>query len=505
MLGHKVPFNHGALRSGSARGGETASGVALIAGPAIKGGMTSRNHSFACASFDATRVSRRHLLKVGGLGLLGFSLPGLLQAEAKKPGLLARAKSVIFLFQWGGPSHLDMFDMKPDAPEQIRGPHKAMASKADGIQVSERLPRTAKVMDKVTLIRSVHHTMKNHNSAGYYALTGHEPSSDDQRLRDSLDLYPAYGSTVDRLGPVSGEMPTFVSYPHVIADGSITPGQHASFLGKVHDPLYIAQDPNSADFSLPELSLPNGLTVERLESRREIQKLIDAQSRLLDYSAAAKGLDAYYEKALTMLNSPRLRNAFNLAAESPKVREQYGRTTYGQGCLLARRLVEAGTKFVTVYFSDNIGGQSTDGGGWDTHGFNNTRMYPIIEKYHLPMTEQTLPTLLEDLEQRGLLDTTLVVWMGEFGRTPKINDNASRDHWPECYTVLLAGGGVKRGFVYGASDKHGAHPAKDPVRPDDIAATIYHLLGIDSQSWVRGVGDRPVPITEGKPVMGVIA
>ena len=390
--------------------------------------MNSASRPFACGDFQADRFSRRHVLKVGGLGLLGLTMPGLLQAEALQKGPKARAKSVIFLFQYGGPSHLDMFDMKPNAPEQIRGPHKPISSSADGIQVSEHLPKTAKVMDKVTLIRSMYHTMKNHNSAGYYALTGHAPPSDDQRLRDSLSLFPAYGSVVDRLAPVRGDMPTSVAYPHVIADGSITPGQHASFLGKVHDPLFIPQDPNSPDFSLPELSLPTGLSYERVMQRRALQQMIDAQTRMLDYSPAARGLDSYYEKALAMLHSPKLREAFNLSAEPAKVRDAYGRTTYGQGCLLARRLVEAGSKFVTVYFAESIGGQSTESGGWDTHGFNNTRMYPIVEKYHLPITEQTLPTLLNDLETRGLLDTTLVVWMGEFGRTPRINENASRDH-----------------------------------------------------------------------------
>ncbi len=467
--------------------------------------MIHRSRSYACGGYQGAQISRRHLLKVGGLGLLGLNIPGLLQAAAKPNGPKARAKSVIFLFQYGGPSHLDMFDMKPNAPEQIRGPHKPISSSADGIQVSEHLPRVARVMDKVTLIRSMTHTMKNHNSAAYYALTGHAPPSDDQRLRDSLSLFPAYGSVVDTLSPVSGEMPTFVSYPHVIADGSITPGQHASFLGKVHDPLFIPQDPNSPDFNLPELSLPANLPYERVAQRRELQKLIDGQTRLLDYSAAARGLDSYYEKALAMLQSPKLRAAFNLNAEPAKVREAYGRTTYGQGCLLARRLVEAGSKFVTVYFAESIGGQSTESGGWDTHGFNNTRMYPIIEKYHLPITEQTLPTLLNDLEDRGLLEETLVVWMGEFGRTPRINDNASRDHWPQCYTTLLAGGGVKRGFVYGASDKTGSHPAENPVRPDDLAATVFHLLGIDPHTEVHGVGNRPVPISEGQPVTAVIA
>jgi len=460
--------------------------------------------SWACCGFHATRFSRRHLLKIGGMGLLGLTLPKLLQA-AEKNGPKPRAKSVIFLFQFGGPSHLDMFDMKPDAPEAIRGPHQPMSSNVPGIQVNDRLPRTAKIMDKVTLIRTMHHTMKNHNSASYYALSGHEPPSDDQRLRDSLELFPGYGSVVDRLAPIREDMPTFVAYPHVIADGSITPGQHASFLGKRHDPLFFTQDPNSPDFSLPELSLPANLPYERVAARRELQKIIDQQSRLLDYSAAAKGLDDYYQRALAMLNSTRLRDAFNLSAEPANVRESYGRTTYGQGCLLARRLVEAGAKFVTVYFSNSIGGQSTESGGWDTHGFNNTRMYPIIEKYHLPITEQTLPTLLIDLDERGLLDSTLVVWMGEFGRTPKINENASRDHWPQCYTVLLAGAGVKRGFVYGESDKTGSYPAKDLVRPDDLAATIYYLLGIDPHTEVLNSLNRPVLISEGKPVMGVIA
>ena len=285
----------------------------------------------------------------------------------------------------------------------------------------------------------------------------------------------------------------------------MTPGQHASFLGKVHDPLLVTRDPNAPNFSLPELSLPAGVTFERLSARRELQKLIDDQTRLMDHAAAARGLDAYYEKALAMLHSTKLREAFNLEAEAPKLRDRYGRHTYGQSCLLARRLVQAGVKFVTVYFADNIGGQRTDGGGWDTHGFNDTRMFPIVEKYHLPITNQTLPVLLSDLDEHGLLDSTLVLWMGEFGRTPEINKNASRDHWPQCYTALLAGGGVKRGFVHGESDKHGKFPAKNPVRPDDLAATMYHLLGLDPQTEIRNHQNRPIMIAEGGVVHDVVA
>jgi len=324
-------------------------------------------------------------------------------------------------------------------------------------------------------------------------------------LRDSLELFPAYGSVVDKLSPGRDEMPTFVSYPHRIADGSTTPGQHASFLGKAHDPLFVPRDPNAPDFALPELSLPQGLSVDRLHARRGLQKIIDGQSRLMDWSADAAGLDAYYNKALAMLRSNKVKQAFDIGAEPDAVRQKYGRSTYGQGCLLARRLVEAGSKFVTVYFDRSIGGQSKSSGGWDTHGFNNTRMFPIVEARHLPITDQTLPTLLIDLEERGLLDETLVVWMGEFGRTPKINGNKSRDHWPQCYTVLMAGGGLKRGYAYGTSDDRGMHPASNPVRPDDIAATVYHLMGIDPESEVRDNQNRPLPITRGHAILDLIA
>lgn len=462
----------------------------------------------ACNNFHHSRLlSRRSILRAGGLGLFGMTLPRLIYAEevARNPKLIAKAKSVIFLFQWGGPSHLETFDMKPNAPSGIRGFHQPISTKADGIQINSLLPKTSKVMDKVTLIRSIHHKMKNHNSAGYYALTGHAPPSDDQRLKDTPDLFPAYTSVVDRMLPSRSEVPSSVHLPYVVSDGTQTPGQFASFLGKPHDPFLVTQDPNANNFTLPELSLPANVSYDRLSARRGLQQLIDSQSRLLDYSAEARGLDGYYEKALSMLNSTQLREAFDLSKESDKTRDAYGRSTYGQSCLLARRLVEAGVKFVTVTFDPGIGGQSTTSGGWDTHGFNDTRMFPIIEQRHLPITDQTLPTLLNDLEDRGLLDETLVVWVGEFGRTPRINKSISRDHWPFCYTALLAGGGAKRGFVHGASDKNGEHPAENPVTPDDLAATMYHMLGIDPHTEVRDVADRPVPLSYGNVINNIIA
>src|SRR5687768_8611163 len=269
-------------------------------------------------------LSRRTLIRVGGAGLLGLTMPKLLRAaEATKSEPVAprvRAKRVIFLFQWGGPSHVDMFDMKPNAPEAYRSPIAPISSSCPEIQVCEQLPETAKRMHKVSLIRTLTHTMKNHNSAGYYALSGHAPPTDDQRLRDSLDLFPAYGSVVDQLAPPSAGMPTFVSYPHVISDGSITPGQHASFLGKAHDPLLFTDDPNSANFKLPELTLPSNLPLDRLARRREMQKLVDRQARLLEISGEARGFDEYYDKAIGMLTSDKVKQAFDLSAEKPEVR-----------------------------------------------------------------------------------------------------------------------------------------------------------------------------------------
>src|SRR6056297_950168 len=260
--------------------------------------------SSACNNFRSLQLSRRSLLSIGGMGMMGLNMPTLLRAGESRSGqsdaLPVRAKRVIFLFQWGGPSHLDTFDMKPSAPAEIRGPLKPISSVVPGLPVCEHFPEMAKRMDRVTLIRSMTHTMKNHNSAGYYALTGQAPPSDDQRLRDSLDLWPGYGSVVDRLGPNRGEMPTFVSYPHRIADGSVTPGQHASFLGKRHDPFFFTNDPNTTPFQLPELTLPSGLDLERMRQRRSLQQLVDRQAGLLERSSEVRGFDDYYQKAISM-------------------------------------------------------------------------------------------------------------------------------------------------------------------------------------------------------------
>ena len=459
-------------------------------------------------AFTLPELSRRSVLQIGGMGLLGLTLPRLLEArtfQPAAPATVARAKSVIFLFQWGGPSHVDTFDMKPAAPDGYRSLFQPIAASVPGLNVCEHLPQTAKVLHRIAQIRTVHHTMNNHNSAGYTALTGTEPPIDDQRLRESLDLFPGYGSVVDAMAPAGRGLPTSVSFPYQIADGSVTPGQRASFLGRRHDPFFFRDDPNSADFRLTQLSLPADVSLDRLSSRQGLQQIINRQAKDLDQSAAAQGLNAFYGRALEMLNSPDVRRAFDISAEPAALREAYGRTTYGQSCLLARRLVEHGVKFVTVYFAPSIGGRSKTDGGWDTHGFDNTRMYEILPEWHLPMTDHTLPVLLNDLSDRGLLDETLVLWMGEFGRTPKINGSISRDHWPKCYTALMAGGGVQGGAVYGASDKYGAVPDRDPVSVGDLAATLYYALGIDHTQEVHDNLNRPLPLAKGRPVTEIFA
>lgn len=442
-------------------------------------------------------LTRRAAIRVGGASLFGLSFPRFL-AAAERARDKARVKSVILLHQWGGPGQHETFDPKPDAPDNVRGWFKPTQTKVPGLHVCEKLPKIAEVIDKLCVVRCMAHTtpMKNHNSAGYYSLTGVAPPTDDQRLRDSTDLFPAYGSIVSKLAPAPKGVATFVSFPHVIADGSITPGQHASFLGKTHNPLFVGDDPNKPDFRLPELSLPQGVSPDRLASRTDILKLIDEQAGLLEQSAVARGVDESYQKAVAMLTSPRFKEAFDLSKESPAARDRYGRTTYGQSCLLARRLVEAGAKFVNVYFARSIGGK---GNGWDYHGFRGEDPVERLNEL-LPVTDQTLPALVLDLEERGLLNSTLVVWVGEFGRTPRISSNGGRDHWPQCYCAALAGGGAKGGFVYGASDKLGAYPAVGRAAPEDLAATMFDALGLDPEAEIRDSLNRPLPISRGQPL-----
>ena len=433
-----------------------------------------------CPAYARTAApSRRAVLRAGVAGFAGLNLPAALRAEGS-PANRPKAKSVIFLHQFGGPSHLDTFDMKPDAP--------------DGIRVCEHLPNFAKVIGKFAQIRSVNHRTKNHNPATYYSLTGHSPPLDDIRLRDTLELYPAYGSTVAKLAPSADPgVPSFVSYPHVIRDGSVTPGQSASFLGKPFDPFFVGQDPNSEGFKLPELTLPQSMSMERLEARRGLMRTLDRQAELMETSATARGIDAFYDRALTMLASPTVRRAFDLSREDKALRDAYGRTTYGQGCLLARRLVESGVPFVEV--------SST---GWDTHQDNFDRVKKLSGEIDAPIA-----ALVADLESRGLLDSTLVIWMGEFGRSPNITSKSGtpgRNHYPKAWSSALFGGGIKAGQVVGRTDKDGAEVVERPISGLDFLATVCTLLGIDPTKENATPIGRPIRIVDkgARPVVEVL-
>ncbi len=404
--------------------------------------------SHACPDYRATlRLSRRSLLKAGSAGIAGLSLPILLRAsEAAKAGPAAKAKHVIFLHQFGGPSHIDTFDMKPDAPDGIRGEFKPIASTQPGLTVCELLPEFSKVIGKFAQVRSVNHRMKNHNSATYYSLTGHAPPLDDIRLRDTQELYPAYGSTVAKLKPVDDPaVPTFVAYPHVLRDGSVTPGQTASFLGKPFDPFFIGQDPNSPDFRLPELTPagePAPGTARRPPRPAAGHRRAGRPAQLVGYGAGDR-----------LVLRPRPDDA-RLAEGQAGVRPVEGvseaprrlRPDDLRPGLPAGEAPGGGGRAVRHRLLPQLDRRAAASDGWDTHGDN----FNQLKKYLLPKTDMAVPTLVRDLEARGLLDETLIVWMGEFGRSPKVINTAKfgangRDHWPRCYTVLMAGGGITPG------------------------------------------------------------
>lgn len=450
----------------------------------------AKGQSVGCQDFQQTRTSRRALLQVGALGGLGLPLSRLLQAQ-ESAGNAAKAKSVILLFQFGGASHLDTFDPKPDAPDGIRGEFGTIESNVPGRPICEHLPKLAQMSDRYALVRSVHHKSSSHNPGAYVSLTGRESLINIVTLNASANDFPHPGSVVDYLDDEVRDVPTSVALPTMIADGPFrTPGEFAGFLGRKYDPLWVLKDPNSKNFSVEELTLPESIGVDRLEDRQQTLSKLSALSRLAETSANVQGMSDYQARAVDLLTSQATRQAFAIHEESDETRNRYGRNQYGQSVLLARRLVEAGVKFVTVYYSRAIS-------GWDTHKNN----FGTLKDSRLPQTDDALSSLLTDLEQRGLLDETLVYWTGDFGRTPKINKDAGRDHWPACGTVLMAGGGVQGGVDYGSSDATGAYPDLDPCTPGDITATVFHSLGFPAETLIHDQLQRPLPISNGRPLM----
>jgi hypothetical protein len=432
---------------------------------------------------------------MGGLGFAGLNLANLLRAEAQQVAerSVASVRSCIMIFYYGGPSQLDTWDMKPQAPREVRGEFQPIATNVPGVLVSEHLRHSSRVVDRLAIVRSLHHSMTNHNAAAFATLCGRHPAQGDlELLGNNANDPPCLGSVLSHQLPTRPGLPTFVALPHVMYNVVQLPGQVAGFLGSMHNPFQVTTDPNSPGVDLGELTLPGDVSLARLEHRTALLRLIDAQVRRHDSTAAQSSHDIYSGKAMDILRSPALRRAFLLDKEDPRVRERYGRTKHGQSLLLARRLIEQGVRFVVAYDHQRNGQLAN----WDAH----ENVFPRLKDDLLPPADRAFAALIDDLTERGMLDSTLVVALGEFGRTPTINRNAGRDHWPHCFSAVLAGGGVKGGVHHGASDKLGAHPDRDGVTPGDLAATLLWRFGIDPATEIRDRTDRPYRLAEGQPL-----
>jgi Protein of unknown function (DUF1501) len=430
-------------------------------------------------------LDRRRLLRGGGLGLMGLGIPGLVRADAR-PSPSRPVRSCILIFYYGGPSHIDTWDPKPGAPKEVRGEFRTIATSVPGIRVGEHLAHSAWIVDRLAIVRGLHHPMTNHNAAAFAALSGRNPAKGDlELLANDRNDPPCLGAVLSHQLPARPGLPTSVALPHVMHNVVKLPGQVAGFLGSAHDPFQVASDPNAGDFHLDELELPGDVPLERLGRRVSLL-------RGTEDPAPTHDLDVYRRRAVGLLHSDALRDASRLDREDPRLRDRYGRTKHGQSLLLARRLVEAGVRFVTVY-DHQANGQLSN---WDAHADVFARLKDDL----LPPADRAFAALIEDLDGRGLLDSTLVIATGEFGRTPRVNGTGGRDHWPYCYSTVLAGGGVRGGTVHGASDKIGAYPDRDGVTPGDLAATLFWRFGLDAQAEVVDLAGRPYRLAEGQPL-----
>jgi uncharacterized protein (DUF1501 family) len=432
---------------------------------------------------DCTGLSRRRFLQVGGLATLGLSLPSFLRLRAADPAPANRSDvNCILLWMQGGPSHLDTFDPKPDAPAEVRGEFGTIPTTLPGVRFSEHLPRLAKLTDLYSLVRGHDPRNGSHGVADHLMMSGH-------KFNASL-AYPCFGSVVARERGYRNGMLPFVQLGRFI-DRRFN-GGIAGFLGDQYNPFEVAEDPSAPAFRVRDLALPTAADRDRLERRYAMLTDLDRYQKQVEEraSTAVQARDAFYEKAHGIITSPAAKKAFDIAQEPTALRDRYGRTQLGQSCLLARRLVEAGVRFVTV----------TDG-GWDTHQNN----FKSLKDRLLPRLDAAFSTLLVDLRQRGLLENTLVVWFGDFGRTPKINPSAGRDHWASAGVACLAGGGLKAGQVVGSTSALGEYVTDSPVTPQDLAATIYHTLGVPLHTTYRALDGRPIELVpEGRPVRHLV-
>ena len=425
-------------------------------------------------------INRRTVMRIGALGLGGLTLPQLLRHEAhaaETTGARPRRKSVILLWLAGGPSHIDMYDLKPDAPAEFRGEFQPIATNVAGIDISEHLPLQARIMDKLALVRSAFHTNAGHGMGSQWMLTGWQPT-----IEVSDNIYPSCGSVVSKmLGPNEPGLPAYVNLPRQIGLGK------AAYLGASYNPFSPEDDPNNDNFAVKNLKLPGRVGGGRLARRRQLLGQIDQIRRDIDAKGDLTGIDTFYRDALEMVTSDKAQKAFHIQSEDPQLRERYGRNDLGQSCLLARRLFEAGVTYVTVQA----------GGGWDTHGNN----FSQLKNNLLPKYDQALAALVSDLYDRGLQNDVLVMAMGEFGRTPRINSGAGRDHWPGAMTIVYAGGGLKMGQAIGTTNDKAEYPTTKAYTVGCVLSTMYKCLGIDYKHAFYDQAQRPLPIlAEGQPI-----
>ncbi len=451
-------------------------------------------------------ISRREMMRVGGLGALGLSLPQLLreQAGGAQRGSLRRAKRCIILFLLGGPPQHETFDPKPNAPAEIRGEFQPIASATPGLQVGELMPRTASLTEEIAVLRAMSTDDNAHSSSGYWMLTGypHAPKNRENAKPGAPNNWPCLAAMTRHLMGDRGSLPASIRLPEEIWNTGrlVWPGQDAGFLSAAADPWLLTCDPNSPDFQAPDIGLPDDVSTARMAGRR---RLLDVVNRSLDDVERGRDISRWnglQNKALDLLSSSRTRRAFRLDEESTKVRERYGRNRFGQSVLLARRLVEADVSLVQVNWTRWKHDQAV-APAWDSHAKHAER----LKKDLMPPMDLAYSALLEDLKQRGMLEDTLVVWMGEFGRTPTINKRGGRDHWGHVFCTALAGGGVQGGAVHGASDSRGAYPAAGRVEPHDLSATIFHCLGFPPSTEVQDRIGRRLVISKGEPIWEVLS
>lgn len=433
-------------------------------------------------------ITRRDFMQVGALGAVGLTLPQLL--EAKEQGAIKDKhddRSVIMIFNLGAPSQMDTFDPKPDAAAEIRGPFAPIATKSRDMQITEILPRHAEHADKFSIVRSCYHT-----GAAVHD-TGHQMMQTGRLFSGGINT-PHAGCALAYLRGRKTDLPAHVILPEPMGrtGGNLPHGQDAGFLGKAHDPFALMADPSQPNFKVPDLLPPQQIGEARLARRRRMRQVVEQTVQNFETSESAKLLDANFEAAYRMMTSPQARAAFDLSKEPQKVRDHYGMNRFGQCCLLARRLIESGVRFVTVNTFLTVFDEIT----WDIHGSKPFTSIEGMKDIVAPMYDQAYGALLEDLQQRGMLDNTLVCNLAEFGRTPRINPAGGRDHWPQCWSVYFAGGGVQGGRVVGRSDPMGAYPAERPADPAEVVATIYHSLGFDLETALPGPAGRPFPLVD---------